>query len=97
MWEQMESSKKYSKFKTNTNKTSAKSTPTKVPSPQYWENRFGNVMFTEVSSIELHEWKDQTPTNRHQCIEIHSIRSKSGYEEKLTYYITYSSSKRKLC
>ena len=35
MWEQMESSKKYSKFKTNTNKTSAKSTPTKVPSPQY--------------------------------------------------------------
>ena len=54
-------------------------------------------MFTEVSSIELHEWKDQTPTNRHQCIEIHSIRSKSGYEEKLTYYITYSGSKRKLC
>ena len=60
---------KNDKSKKNTNKTSAFSIPSKVPSPINLQNRFSSLMVTEERSIE-NESQVQTPTNYHQRIEI---------------------------
>ena len=59
---------KNDKSKKNTNKTSAFSIPSKVPSPINLQNRFSSLMVTEERSIE-NESQVQTPTNYHQRIE----------------------------
>ena len=57
---------KNDKIKVNTNKTSACSMPSKVPSPVALQDRFGSLIITKESSIS----QVQTPTNYHQRIEI---------------------------
>ena len=59
---------KNDKSKKNTNKTSAFSIPSKVPSPINLQNRFSSLMVTEERSIE-NESQVQMPTNYHQRIE----------------------------
>ena len=60
---------KNDKIKTNTNKTSACSMPSKVSSAVNLQNPFSSLMVTEENSIE-NESQVQTPTNYHQRIEI---------------------------
>ena len=60
---------KNDKNKKNTNKTSAYSIPSKVPSPVNLQNRFSSLMVTKERSIE-NEPQVQAPTNYHQRIEI---------------------------
>ena len=77
---------KNDKSKTNTNKTSAYSIPSKVPSSVNLQNRFSSLMVTEERSIE-NESQVQTPTNYHQRIEIRNATSKSRAEKtKSTNY-----------
>ena len=71
---------KNDKSKKNTNKTSAYSIPSKVPSPVNLQNRFSSLMVTEERSIE-NESQVQTPTNYHQRIEIQNTKSKSRAEK----------------
>ena len=74
------------KSEKNTNKTSAYSIPSKVPSPVNLQNRFSNLMVIEERSIE-NESQVQTPTNYHQRIEIRNATSKSRAEKtKSTNY-----------
>ena len=68
------------KIKKNTNKTSACSMPSKVPSTVNLQNRFSSLMVTEESSTE-NESQVKTPTNYHQRIEIQNTKSKSRAEK----------------
>ena len=72
---------KNDKSKKNTNKTSAYSIPSKVPSSVNLQNRFSSLMVTEERSIE-NESQVQTPTNYHQRIKIQNTKSKSRAEKK---------------
>ena len=63
----------------NTNKTSARSRPSKVLSPVNILNRFNSQMVTEESSIE--NFKVQTSANYHQFIEIQNTKSNSRAEK----------------
>ena len=69
---------KNDKIKTNTNKTSASSIPSKVLSPVHLQNRFSSLRVTEESSIEN---ESQTPTNYNQRIEIQNTKYKSRVEK----------------
>lgn len=51
MWKRMEKVKN-DKIKTNANKTSACSIPSKFPSPVNFQNRFSSLIGIEESSIE---------------------------------------------
>ena len=63
------------KIKTNANKTSSCSIPSKISSPVNLQNRFSTITITEESSSE-NESQVQTPTNYHQNIEIQNTKSK---------------------
>ena len=75
----MESSKN-DKIKTNTNKNSACSMPSKVPSSVNLQNQFSSLMVTKEISVE-NESQIQTPTHYHQRIEIQNAKSKSRAEK----------------
>ena len=68
MWKRMEKVKN-DKIKTNANKTSACSIPSKFPSPVNFQNRFSSLIGTEESSIE-NESQVQTENNHHHGIKI---------------------------
>ena len=67
---------KNDKIKTNTNKTSACSIPSKVN----LKNRFSSLMVTEERSIE-NKSQVQTPTNYHQRVSKFKTQSKSRAEK----------------
>ena len=71
---------KNDKSEKNTNKTSAYSILSKVPSPVNLQNRFSSIMVTEERSIE-NESQVQMPTNYHQRIEIRNTKPKSRAEK----------------
>ena len=57
------------KSKNNTNIASPSSVSPKNPSPESLQNRFDNLIVTEVNQTEIHEPQDHTPTNKHKRCE----------------------------
>ena len=55
--------------KNNTNIASPSSVSPKNPSPESLQNRFDNLIVTEVNQTEIHEPQDHTPTNKHKRCE----------------------------
>ena len=59
----------------------------KNPSPVNLQNRFDNLIVTEVNQIEMHESQDHTPTNHHKPCEITNTKSKSRTEKHNSHSI----------
>ena len=53
----------------------------KNPSPVNLQNRFDNLIVTEVNQIEIHQPQDHTATNHHKRCEITNTKSKSRAEK----------------
>ena len=70
------------KPKNNTTIASPSSVSPKNPSPVNLQNRFDNLIVTEVNQIEIHEPQDHTPTNHHKRCEVTNTKSKSRAEKK---------------
>ena len=64
------------KSKNNINIPPPSSLSPKNPSPVNLQNRFDNLIVTEVNQIEIHEPQDHTPTNHHKRCEITNTKSK---------------------
>ena len=73
------------KSKNNTNIASPSSVSPKNPSPVNLQNRFDNLIVTEVNQIEIHEPQDHTPTNHHKRCEVTNTKSKSRAEKKIIH------------
>ena len=75
------------KSKNNTNIASSSSVSPKYPSPVNLQNRFDNLIVTEVNQIEIQEAQDHTPTNHHKRCEITNSKSKSRAENNNSHII----------
>ena len=75
------------KSKNNTNIASSSSVSPKYPSPVNLQNRFDNLIVTEVNQIEIQESQDHTPTNHHKRCEITNSKSKSRTENNNSHII----------
>ena len=75
------------KSKNNTNIASSSSVSPKYPSPVNLQNRFDNLIVTEVNQIEIQESQDHTPTNHHKRCEITNSKSKSRAENNNSHII----------
>ena len=51
------------------------------------QNRFDNIIVTEVNQIEIHEPQDHTPTNHHKHCEITNTKSKSRAKKNNSHSI----------
>ena len=63
------------KSKNNTNIASPSSVSPKILSPINLQNRFDNLIVTEVNQIEIYESQEHTPTNHHKRCEITNTKS----------------------
>ena len=59
----------------------------KNPSPINLQNRFDNLIVTEVNQIEIHEPHDHTLTNHHKRCEITNTKSKLRAEKNNSHSI----------
>ena len=55
--------------------------------PVNLQNRFDNLIVTEVDQIEIHEPQDHTPTNHHKRYEMTNTQSKSRAKKKNSHSI----------
>ena len=75
------------KCKNNPNIASPSSVSPKNSTPVNLQNRFDNLMVTEVNQIETHESQDHAPTNHHKRCKIRNSRSKSRAEKNNSHII----------
>ena len=75
------------KSKNNINIPPPSSLSPKNPSPVNLQNRFDNLIVTEVNQIEIHEPQDHTPTNHHKRCETTNTKSKLRAEKNNSHNI----------
>ena len=70
-----------SKCKNNTNIASSSFLSSKISLAVNLQNRFDNLIVTEIKQSEIHKPQDHKPTNHHKLCEITNAKSKSRAEK----------------